>query len=197
MIVRLDRLARSVPHLLQVLDQLTDRGAGLRSLRDPIDTTTAGGRFTLTILGAVAELERSLIIERTRAGVAAAARAGRLPGHPGLRARDPATTRQLAANRRGHALDRSAPATGAVAGGDRADRPASWETIARRIAAGGGPDWSGERLRRTWLRLQSAENTTATVGTGLRSHSRIDRYQPDRKPDASPTRMATPSVTIS
>ncbi len=155
-IVRLDRLARSVPHLLQVLDQLTARGAGLRSLRDPIDTTTAGGRFVTTVLGAVAELERSLIIERTRAGVAAAARAGRLPGHPGLRARDPEATRQLAATRQAHALERSARVLGPWLAAIAADRPAAWETIARRIAASGGPDWSGERLRRTWHRLDDA-----------------------------------------
>ncbi len=159
-VVRLDRLARSVPHLLQVLDQVTGRGAGLRSLRDPIDTTTAGGRFTLTILGAVAELERSLIIERTRAGVAAAARKGHLPGNPGLRCRDPTTTRQLAAARQAAALDRSARALGPWLPTIAADRPAPWETIARRIAAGGGPDWSGERLRRTWTRLQRAGRTT-------------------------------------
>ncbi len=155
-IVRLDRLARSVPHLLAVLEDLTRRGAGLRSLRDPVDTTSAGGRFVLTILGAVAELERSLIIERTRAGVAAARRAGRLPGHPGLRAGDVAATLHLAAQRSAHSLARSHAALRPWIATIAAERPTAWETIARRLAAAGGPEWSGERLRRTWLRLQEA-----------------------------------------
>lgn len=156
-IVRLDRLARSVPHLLAVLADLDDRGAGLRSLRDPVDTTTAGGRFVITILGAVAELERSLIIERTRAGLAAAVRAGRLPGHPGLRTGDAAAVAHLARLRSAHSLARSQAALQPWMATVAADRPGTaWETIARRIAAAGGPTWSGERLRRTWQRMRKA-----------------------------------------
>lgn len=155
-VVRLDRLARSVPHLLHVLEQLQDRGAGLRSLSDPIDTSSPSGRFVLTILGAVAELERSLIIERTRAGVAAARRDGRIPGHPGLLARDPAAIAALARHRSARSLDRAALALAPFFVAIAADRPDGWETIARRTAAAGGPNWSGERLRRTWQRLEAA-----------------------------------------
>ena len=64
-VVRLDRLARSVSHLLAVIEQLDAKGAYFRSLRDPIDTTTAQGMFSLQVLGAVAQLERALIAERT------------------------------------------------------------------------------------------------------------------------------------
>ena len=64
-VVRLDRLARSVSHLLSVIEQLQARGAHFRSLRDPIDTTTPQGMFSLQVLGAVAQLERALIAERT------------------------------------------------------------------------------------------------------------------------------------
>ena len=60
-VVRLDRLARSVSHLLAVIEQLEASGAHFRSLRDPIDTSTPQGMFSLQVLGAVAQLERALI----------------------------------------------------------------------------------------------------------------------------------------
>jgi hypothetical protein len=84
-VVRLDRLARSVSHLLQVVETLQARGAHFRSLRDPIDTSTPQGMFSLQVLGAVAQLERSLISERTKSGIAAAKARGKLPGNPALR----------------------------------------------------------------------------------------------------------------
>ena len=152
-VVRLDRLARSLLHLIQLLDTLTQRGAHFRSLRDPIDTGSPAGRFTLHILGAAAELERALIIERTNAGVAAAARAGRMPGHPGLRARNPAVTQQLATHRHTRYLERAHQILGPWLPQIQAQRPAAWETVAKAIAAAGGPNWSGERLRRTMRRL--------------------------------------------
>src|SRR5271169_2915964 len=92
-VVRLDRLARSVSHLLAVIEQLEAKGAHFRSLRDPIDTTTPQGMFSLQVLGAVAQLERALISERTKAGLRSARARGRLGGNPGLRARDPEAIR--------------------------------------------------------------------------------------------------------
>jgi len=86
-VVRLDRLARSVSHLLQVIETLEERGAHFRSLSDPIDTSTPQGMFSLQVLGAVAQLERALISERTKAGIKAAKARGKLPGNPGLRDR--------------------------------------------------------------------------------------------------------------
>lgn len=80
---KLDRLARSVSHLLEVADGLNAFGVGLVSVRDAhIDTTTPAGRFTLQILGAVAELERSLIRERVVAGVRRAQAKGKHCGRP-------------------------------------------------------------------------------------------------------------------
>jgi len=80
---KLDRLARSVRHLLEVADSLNAWGVGLVSVRDAhIDTTTPAGRFTLQILGAVAELERSLIRERVVAGVRRAQARGKHCGRP-------------------------------------------------------------------------------------------------------------------
>lgn len=60
-VVHLDRLARSVSHLLEVIEGLAKKGAHFKSLQDPIDTSTPQGMFSLQVLGAVAQLERSLI----------------------------------------------------------------------------------------------------------------------------------------
>jgi len=80
---KLDRLARSVRNLLELVDSLNAWGVGLVSLRDAhIDTTTPSGRFTLQILAAVAELERELVRERVIAGVRRAQAAGKHCGRP-------------------------------------------------------------------------------------------------------------------
>ncbi len=80
---KLDRLARSVSHLLELADSLNAWGVGLVSVRDAhVDTTTPAGRFTLQILGAVAELEKALIRERVVAGVRRAQAAGKHCGRP-------------------------------------------------------------------------------------------------------------------
>ena len=69
---RLDRLGRSLKHLVATVLDLGERGVGFRSLTEAIDTTTAGGKLLFHIMGALAEFERQLIVERTRAGLAAA-----------------------------------------------------------------------------------------------------------------------------
>ena len=94
-VVRIDRLARSLSHLLEVIERLEARGAFFRSLHDPIDTASPQGKFTLQVLGAAAEFERALIRERTKAGLASARIKGRVGGNPGLRARDPAALRKV------------------------------------------------------------------------------------------------------
>jgi DNA invertase Pin-like site-specific DNA recombinase len=76
MVWRLDRLGRSLPHLLAVASDLQARGVELRSLTEVIDTTTPGGRLIFHVFGAVAEFERAIAAERTAAGVAAARAAG-------------------------------------------------------------------------------------------------------------------------
>ncbi|MGH9343838.1 MAG: recombinase family protein [Terriglobia bacterium] len=77
---KVDRLGRSLSHLVQVISELGERGVNFRSLSDPIDTASPGGRLVLHIMAALAEFERSLIRERTRAGLAAAKRRGRKLG---------------------------------------------------------------------------------------------------------------------
>lgn len=71
-VYKVDRLARSLRDLLQLLDRLTARGVHFRSCTEPIDTTTPAGSMLLQIIGAFAEFERNMIRERTRAGLAAA-----------------------------------------------------------------------------------------------------------------------------
>jgi DNA invertase Pin-like site-specific DNA recombinase len=72
-ITRLDRLARSVPDLLAIVEHIRNAGAGLRSLAEPwADTTTPAGRMVMTVVAGVAEFERGLIVERTSSGRAAA-----------------------------------------------------------------------------------------------------------------------------
>jgi Resolvase, N terminal domain len=75
---RLDRLGRSLPHLIETVRQLQDRGVGFRSLQEHIDTTTSGGKLVFHVFGALAEFERDLIRERTHAGLVAARARGRL-----------------------------------------------------------------------------------------------------------------------
>src|SRR4051812_46435429 len=79
---RLDRLGRSLVHLIDTIRQLQERGIGFRSLQEQIDTTTSGGKLVFHVFGALAEFERDLIRERTHAGLAAARARGRLFGRP-------------------------------------------------------------------------------------------------------------------
>ena len=77
---KLDRLGRSLPHLLETVAGLERRGVGFRSLTEAIDTTTPGGRLVFHLFGALGQFERDLIRERTRAGLEAAAARGRKGG---------------------------------------------------------------------------------------------------------------------
>jgi DNA invertase Pin-like site-specific DNA recombinase len=79
---KLDRLGRSLGFLIDLIDYLGKGGAGFKSLSDGIDTTTASGKLVFHIMGALAEFERSLISERTSAGMKAAKRRGRHVGRP-------------------------------------------------------------------------------------------------------------------
>jgi DNA invertase Pin-like site-specific DNA recombinase len=128
------RLARSMKQLIETIEKLRLRGIGFRSLTEALDTTTAQGRLVFHMFGALAEFERSLIRERTQAGLAAARRIGRTGGRPPkLTDEDIEAAKALLANRRRQA--RSA-----------AGRP-SMDWLSWRAGAGAarGPD----RRRRT------------------------------------------------
>ena len=79
---RLDRIGRSLRHLVDLVGDLRSRKIGFRSLNDPINTTNASGRLVFHVFAALAEFERDLTRERTAAGLAAARARGRVGGHP-------------------------------------------------------------------------------------------------------------------
>ncbi len=81
-VVKLDRLGRTLKHLIATIEELNDRGIGFKSLNDGIDTTTSTGKLMFHIIGAIAEFERDLIRERTHAGLKAARARGRKGGRP-------------------------------------------------------------------------------------------------------------------
>ena len=104
MIWRLDRMSRSLKHLIEINELLDARGAFFESLTEKIDTSTAMGEFVFHILGAVAQLEREIIRERTLAGLAEAARKGKYPGRPHKLHREGVLTAHHLMMEGGHAL---------------------------------------------------------------------------------------------
>ena len=107
LIWKLDRLGRSLRHLLEVVDRLNEQEVGLRSLTDPIDTTTSQGKLIFNIFASLAEFERDLISERTKAGLQAARARGRIGGRPkGLsnRGKRNATAAAALYCQRGHSI---------------------------------------------------------------------------------------------
>ena len=79
---KLDRLGRSLPHLVETVRGLIARGVGFKSLQENIDTTTSGGKLIFHIFASLAEFERDIIRERTQAGLSAARARGRKGGRP-------------------------------------------------------------------------------------------------------------------
>lgn len=81
-VTKYDRLARSLKDLLEILEQIQEKGAGFRSLAEDIDTTTPAGRLVFHVFASIAQFERERIAERTREGLEAARRRGRVGGRP-------------------------------------------------------------------------------------------------------------------
>lgn len=150
-VVRIDRLARSLSHLLEVIEGLEARGAHFRSLADPIDTASPQGRFTLQILGATAEFEKALIRERTVAGLRSARVKGRVGGNPGLRARDPEAIRTTRLARQESFFRKLESRAEEWLPEVRRYRPQlPWEDVLRLVNAGLPKErhWTVERLKR-------------------------------------------------
>jgi DNA invertase Pin-like site-specific DNA recombinase len=95
---RLDRLGRSLAHLIAMVRELQEQGVHFRSLQEQLDTSTSGGKLVFHVFGALAEFERDLIRERTMAGLAAARARGRQGGRPGLSAEKVRQLRSLGAD---------------------------------------------------------------------------------------------------
>ena len=81
-VTKYDRLARSLKDLLDIVEQIKAQGAGFRSLAEDIDTTTPAGRLVFHVFASIAQFERERIAERTREGLEAARRRGRIGGRP-------------------------------------------------------------------------------------------------------------------
>ena len=79
---KLDRLGRSIQHLIQTIKNLSEQKVGFKSLQENIDTTTSGGKLIFHIFSALAEFERDIIQERTKAGLKAARARGKMGGRP-------------------------------------------------------------------------------------------------------------------
>lgn len=126
-VVRLDRLGRSLSHLVQVVEQLTERGIGLRSLSENIDADTPGGRMQLHIFAALAEFERELVRERTRDALSAARARGKAVGRP-----SPITKEQAALIRR---LDAEGLSQGAISRSTGVSRAAVGRFLRGEIAS--------------------------------------------------------------
>jgi DNA invertase Pin-like site-specific DNA recombinase len=105
---RLDRLGRSLKHLIEVMGGLEDQGIGFYSVTESIDTTTPGGKLVFHIFGALAEFERNLIRERTYAGLAAARARGKVGGRRRKRSLDCDATRESSKRERWAAVAFSA-----------------------------------------------------------------------------------------
>ncbi len=107
MVWKLDRLGRSVRDLITLVSELQDRGIHFRSLTDSIDTSTPAGRFFFHVMSALAEMERELIVERTRAGLAVAREQGRVGGRRRVMTEEVVERcRRMLENRRYPATDR-------------------------------------------------------------------------------------------
>ncbi len=161
MVVRIDRLARSTSHLLQVIEALHAKGAGFRSLSAPIDTGSPQGKIALQILASVTELEISLIRERTIAGLAAARKQGRIGGNPGLRSGSRAAIHAVTSARDRRRDDDLLRIADKILPALREMRPAcSWDVVARHLHRHGsrrpdGGQWTGPALSRAARRLES------------------------------------------
>ena len=149
---------------------MRDGDTHFRSLRDPIDTSTPQGMFSLQVLGAVAQLERAPIAERTKAGPLAARRRGRVGGNPGLRAGDPDAIRKVQASRDAAHLDSVLAQLDSWLPTVQRMRPGQpWGDVVRVLNQAQATNWTVERLRRTARRLATE---------GIIEASLLDRAKP-------------------
>ena len=194
-VVRIDRLARSLSHLLEIIERLEGQGAFFRSLQDPIDTASPQGKFTLQVLGAAAEFERALIRERTKAGLANARSQGRVGGNPGLRAGDPAALRKLRLARADSYMDAVAETAQDWVSHVRRLRPdMPWEDLLRVI---NGPLPEGRR----WAQGRLMRAVNAYVRSGFLEEAVLGRAERRNADDrlvaiVAAIKGADPDVTL-
>ena len=194
-VVRIDRLARSLSHLLEIIERLAAKGASFRSLQDPIDTASPQGKFTLQVLGAAAEFERALIRERTKAGLASARTKGRVGGNPGLRSRDVEALRKIRLARQdAYMAQLNATATDWVPHVRRLRPAMAWEDVLRVVN-------SPLPEARHWTQSRLLRAVHAYVRDGFLPASVLGRSEPRLKDDRLPAivaaiKGANPDVTL-
>ena len=130
-----------------------------RSIRDPIDTSTPQGMFSLQVLGAVAQLERALIAERTKAGIKAAKARAKLPGNPGLRERPPEAIKSVSKARAKRYLDELIASAQTWLPMVRLRPHHSWDNVVR-VLNRRGHDWTVERA---WCATSSRKRPPGPV----------------------------------
>jgi DNA invertase Pin-like site-specific DNA recombinase len=195
LVVRLDRLARSLAHLLEIVDTLQKRGCFFRSLADNFDTTTAQGRMLLGFLGTIAEFERSLIAERTKAGLRSAREQGRVGGNPHLKDKsDLAARRQISLKRRAAYLDGLRASHARWLPTIELLRPhAPWDLVLRRLRrADPSSEWTKPKLLRAVRGL---------IHLGMADERLLARAEPLAPDEALPRLVASivrgrPDLTI-
>ena len=128
---RLGLLGRSLPHLIETVQQLGARGADFTSLSEKIDTTTASGTLVFQLMGALAEFERSLIVERVNAGIASAKKRGKHIGRPRK-----LTPEQIAHAR--EAIEGGLQTPAGIAGSLGVDHSTLWRSMRRLKASPSG-----------------------------------------------------------
>jgi DNA invertase Pin-like site-specific DNA recombinase len=146
-VVRLDRLGRSLVHILMIVEQLEGRQIHFRSLKDAVDTSSPNGTLQLQMLGMIAEHERRLISDRTKAGLKTAKAQGRVGGNPGLRARDPAAIKKNLVGRDQARLSQLIDKMETFMPTVRQMRPAkSWDAVVKALNSQGGQKWARKPL---------------------------------------------------
>lgn len=156
-VVRLDRVARSITHLLDIIAQLDARGADFRSLQDPVDTSAPQWKISRDVLSAAARLERSVIGERTKSGLKTAKERGRLLGNPGLRERRPEAIRRASEGRRqAYLIELIHSSQDWLPIVERMRPQHNWQDIVT-VLNKDGKEWTVERLRRAVHRLVSQD----------------------------------------
>jgi DNA invertase Pin-like site-specific DNA recombinase len=184
----LDRIARGLTHLLEVVDVIKRAGGHFRSIREAaIDTSSISGMLLVQIIGAIAHFERELIKERTKLGIRAAMARGKKMGSPGLRAKDKGALQVMTDARVKAHTARLVAASGDWLPIVASMRPLStWEdtlaVVNQRIP---GAPWSEERLRRGARRC---------VEQGLLDRSVLDRAE--RKPPDSRLMMLLAGIAM-
>lgn len=186
LVMRIDRLARSLSHLLEIVEALKVKGAGFKSLLDPIDTTSAQGMLMTQMLGAFAEFERSLIRERTKAGIKAAVARGAQPGNPRMRSGDRIARAELsAANKERYLSDLIAGRHTWLPTVERLRPHTPWPIVLRRILAtpGVGRKFSERSLLKACHALVEAGLAPAEIiqrAPRLAPDSQVARLLADR-----------------